>query len=215
MRRRVLWLAFVAFPGCGISPREEGPVLEPPGSGGALYVVGAEDDFLDDGSRLYVPFEPEGRAAWLGEQAFRLMLRAVARGAASVARTERFSLREGETVRLGADRPVHYLVPEVEGRFALREHGRRAGFEVDLSCARAQEAGYLRIEYRVDWVLPARKKIEGTELEAGEPRFEREWVDSGSRLIPARSAVVFGVNREGSRAWFLFLFVASVEPARK
>jgi hypothetical protein len=80
-------------------------------------VIEAEDGFLDDVSVDVLTRSPiPPRAAWIGEQAFQIVLSCLARGKhARLISTARFEPVDGRESRVFLPQPVHYLVPVPRG----------------------------------------------------------------------------------------------------
>lgn len=211
---RFLALAAAALAGCAAAGSAEvAHDVEPYSTGATLYVLEAYDSFLDDTS---VPvYSPVGDGtAWMGVEAMRIALRAATRGSrARFVSVSRFDLFDGTTARVRTRERVHFMEKQADGRYALREFGERAGFELSVKGNLHEDGHYVDVDYRLRYQRPQRAKLEGTELEAGEPRMNEVWVNGACLTLPVGGAILIPYRLERPRFRLVILHVASVRPA--
>jgi hypothetical protein len=194
-----------------------GPLVPPPPpeSGAALYVIEAEDGLLDDVSVDVLTRSPIlPRAAWIGEQAFQIVLRCLARGKhARLISSARFEPVDGRESRVFLPRPVHYLVPAGQGRFELRRHPEPEGFEAGVKLIVSDDGKHVTVDYGLRQVIAVREKLPGTEFEAGEPVLEKVPLESGLHTIPLGATLLLPQHQGARLRTWILLRVASVARA--
>jgi hypothetical protein len=207
---RTIFLPALLLVGCATAEPPVPPTL--PSAGGTLIVLDVHSDFFDDGGKLYDP--TQGPIRFLGEQAAQIVLRAAARsreirwlGHAST------DLENGKASAFRVEWPLEYLAPVGRGRYELRESSHRGSIEVDATPVVSDDGKYVSAHFIVRRGFPGRRRIPGSDLDAGEPMgVWEETVEEGTRAVPLGAALVWFLRRDGDRVYLVLLRIASVAP---
>ncbi|MBI2901682.1 MAG: hypothetical protein HYY17_15975 [Planctomycetes bacterium] len=211
---RLAWVPLLLLAACApVAGRRAPPIPDPPDSGAVLYVLEGDDELFDDGAGGYRILSPFGDGHfWVGEQALRSLLRWACRRHGRLLRAERFFPRDGQEVRLHPDEPVEYVESAGDGLYCVRRCGTRAGLDLRMTAHQHKDGKYVDVNYTIKRVWARRACLAGTDLEAGAPRFETQYVGSNKRTFPTRGSLLFVVHRGEGRMFAVLLYVASVDP---
>jgi hypothetical protein len=187
--------------------------LEPYSSGATVYIVDANEDWLDDCSvEITNRYEDRNDILWMGKQALKIALRSIAQGnSAHLVHTEHCDLREGDPIHVTLPVPeaVHYFAPVGEGKYELRESRQPGSLDLTATPTMLGEDKHLVLNYSLERVHPVLSKIKGTELNAGDPVFNTAWT-AGNRGLPLGATLLIPFSRGNGRCTVILIHIASV-----
>jgi hypothetical protein len=213
MRLFICTGALLVLVGCSAPPPEKPwPEIEPHSTGATLYMVEANQDWLDDGGPdILNPGQQSHDVFWVGEQALRIMLRVIARGKnARLLAGKRFEPRGGVLSEIFLPEAVDYMAALPDGKFELRRHRESAGFKLSMTPLVSADGNYAAVVYSLRRRCAIRAKLPGTGFSAGEPEFEDAWLESGQATLPLGGSLLFCATKGSPRVLLVLLHVATV-----
>ena len=211
MHMRLILLCTVIINGCtagGTPPRLIPSDLAK--TGATLYVIDVFSDLLEDGPSLINKPTGESGAAWIGQQALQLGLRAVRRDSkCQLKRLDHFELTDGEITRLWPDEPVEYEDRLPGGEIIRRATGIRQGFDVSLKPSKDANPGYVSIWFDVARVTVGSDPPEIFRIGKG-PSMDRVQIAVGRQTIPIGGALMFRVPVSDLRELLILVSIASI-----
>lgn len=209
MRRAPL---LILLAGCSVPSNP--PATEPATSGGTLYVIDTTLDCFDEldfNSTLALPAAPT-RVQWIGEQAFRILLRMADRKrGARLLGSAGSELENGRPARFQVAWPLDYLAPVAGGLFDVRRSNHSASLSMESAPVLSNDEKHVTLKLTLRRVLPYRNPLAGTDLDVGEPLgvFE-DLVDVGSHTIPVGGVLAVSIRGDSDRLLLVLLHAASV-----
>ena len=162
-----------------------------PESGASLYIIEAPDDWLDDCSStfLWLTKDAPENSAWMGDQAFSLILRlALSRREVSYKAQGDFLITSGHPTEATLTDPESIDAPLI------------VGFHAKLNASLGRRPGYINMEWLAQ-ILTTDKK--GTETAVT--------ISEGKDEVGLPAALAMWRRKTKDRSYFLLLRIASLE----